>query len=277
MAKVKRSAASPAIPAPAVTASKAKKSAPAAAKVKGSAPTAAKVKGSAPAATEVNRSAPTDAEVISADTTPAAKVVAAAAAPNVIEIPSSPDYSAGAALGSSKKKTRKRPAPVDFDDEIEMWTPREKRRLEEDCQILSGDPLAAAEVTPTAAAANDDIAVVAERGQVACRDYPHPRSTCAKNPFSTTPHERYCDKCFCYVCDIAAPCVYWMGAGGHCHASEKDKHWKNMRSLKRKCFCYVCDVAAPCVSWKGAGGHCHASDKDKKWKSLRLLRQKEKK
>lgn len=30
--------------------------------------------------------------------------------------------------------------------------------------------------------------------QIACRDYPHPRSACAKQPFSRTPHESYCDK-----------------------------------------------------------------------------------
>lgn len=30
--------------------------------------------------------------------------------------------------------------------------------------------------------------------QIACRDYPHPRSACAKHPFSRTPHERYCDQ-----------------------------------------------------------------------------------
>uniref|UniRef100_A0A0A9DKS1 Uncharacterized protein n=1 Tax=Arundo donax TaxID=35708 RepID=A0A0A9DKS1_ARUDO len=196
-----------------------------AAKVQLSAPTAAKVKRSAPAA-----SVSTGAKVKGTPPAPAAPA-------NVIEIPSSPDLSVGgSASGSSgKKKSRKRPAPLDLDDEVEMWTPREKRRLDEECEILAADPLAAAEVAPApAAAANDDIAVVAERGKVACRDYPHPRSACAKHPFNTTPHERHCNKCFCYVCDIAAPCVFWKGTGGHCHASDKDKRWKTMRSLMQK-------------------------------------------
>uniref|UniRef100_A0A0A9DLG1 Uncharacterized protein n=1 Tax=Arundo donax TaxID=35708 RepID=A0A0A9DLG1_ARUDO len=174
-----------------------------AAKVQLSAPTAAKVKRSAPAA-----SVSTGAKVKGTPPAPAAS----AAPANVIEIPSSPNLSVGgSASGSSgKKKSRKRPAPLDLDDEVEMWTPREKRRLDEECEILAADPLAAAEVAPApAAAANDDIAVVAERGKVACRDYPHPRSACAKHPFNTTPHERHCNKCFCYVCDIAAPCVSW--------------------------------------------------------------------
>ncbi|KAK3157216.1 hypothetical protein QOZ80_2AG0117750 [Eleusine coracana subsp. coracana] len=201
MAKVKRSATGPAIPSTAATAPKFKRS--------------------APAATE----APTS------DTTPAAKDTPAA--PIVIEIPSSPDYS----TGGSRKKARKWSAPpLVLDDEIEMWTPREKRRLDEDCQILSGDPLASPEMAPapTAAVGSDDIAVVAERGKVACRDYPHSRFACAKNRFNSTPHERHCDKCFCYVCDIAAPCASWKGTGGHCHASDKDKKWKVMRFVRQK-------------------------------------------
>jgi hypothetical protein len=41
-------------------------------------------------------------------------------------------------------------------------TPWEKRRLDEECHILAGDPLAAAEVVPvaTAAARNNDIVVI---------------------------------------------------------------------------------------------------------------------
>ncbi|CAD6204576.1 unnamed protein product [Miscanthus lutarioriparius] len=165
----------------------------------------------------------------------AGKSPAAASPLIVIEIPSSPDCSTGGS--HSTKKARKRPAPptLDLDDEIEMWTPRQKQRLDEDCQILAGDPLSSTtEVAPSPAAANDEIAVVAERGKIACRDFPHPRSACAKHPFSRTPHERYCDKCFCYVCDIAAPCVSWKGHGGHCHASDRDKKWKSMRFLMQK-------------------------------------------
>ncbi|PWZ05805.1 hypothetical protein Zm00014a_039517 [Zea mays] len=160
----------------------------------------------------------------------ATKSPAAASPLIVIEIPSSPDASTGGRRSTTK--ARKRPAlwPLVLDDEIEMWTPREKRRLDEDCQILAGDPLASnIEVAP--AAASDEIAVVAERGKIACRDYPHPRSACAKHPFSRTPHERYCDQCFCYVCDIAAPCVSWKGPGGHCDASDRDKQWKALRRM----------------------------------------------
>lgn len=70
--------------------------------------------------------------------------------------------------------------------------------------------------------------------EVACRDYPHPRHLCVKFPFNSTPHESYCDKCHCYVCESVAPCVHWgNGVLGidHCHASEKFAFWK----AQRKC------------------------------------------
>ncbi|TKV94777.1 hypothetical protein SEVIR_9G318100v4 [Setaria viridis] len=193
----------------------------------------------APAATAKAAKAKSSASAGAADTAAKSPAAAAASPPIVIEIPSSPDPSVGVgSKGSSgsKKKARKRPAPqLDLDDEIEMWTPRQKMLRDEDCQILARDPFSAtSEVASSPATANDEIAVVAERGKVACRDYPHPRSACAKNPFGTTPHERHCDKCFCYVCDIAAPCVSWKGHGGHCHASDKDKKWKTMRLIKKR-------------------------------------------
>lgn len=222
----------------------------------------AKVRRSTPAPAPAARApaaavtkAKSSASAGAADTVAKSPAAAAVASPPVvIEIPSSPDPSSKGSSGC-KKKARKRPAPpldLDLDDEIEMWTPRQKQRRDEDCQILAGDPLSATtEVSPSPATANDEIAVVAERGkvrarpdsrtrallrffcfcggaverprrrsemcdhsdlvlkwlashlkcvvfdvvlQVACRDYPHSRSACAKNPFDTTPHERHCDK-----------------------------------------------------------------------------------
>ncbi|ONI25772.1 hypothetical protein PRUPE_2G319800 [Prunus persica] len=67
---------------------------------------------------------------------------------------------------------------------------------------------------------------------VACRDYPHSRHLCLKFPFETTPHESYCELCYCYVCDSAAPCVLWKLA--HCHASEHIGDWKSRRYLRKQ-------------------------------------------
>ncbi|KAJ9546191.1 hypothetical protein OSB04_025898 [Centaurea solstitialis] len=78
-----------------------------------------------------------------------------------------------------------------------------------------------------------DVCLVAEKGQVACRDYPHSRHLCVKNPFEKTPHESYCKLCYCYVCDIAAPCKSWDGVGGHCHALDTEG-WKYVRNCAKK-------------------------------------------
>ncbi|KAL4557237.1 hypothetical protein LXL04_035410 [Taraxacum kok-saghyz] len=82
-----------------------------------------------------------------------------------------------------------------------------------------------------------EISLIAEKGQVACRDYPHSRHVCVHHPFTKTPHERCCKMCFCYVCDVPAPCKSWTGTDGHCDAIDNEG-WKfvkdNMKSLKTR-------------------------------------------
>ncbi|XP_073315138.1 uncharacterized protein [Primulina huaijiensis] len=78
-----------------------------------------------------------------------------------------------------------------------------------------------------------DILVVSQKGQVACRDYPHPRHACAKYPFRNTPHNKYCKMCYCHVCDSAAPCKMWDGSSGHCHAFD-DYFWNSLRRETKK-------------------------------------------
>lgn len=108
---------------------------------------------------------------------------------------------------------------------------------DDDCVVLEGDPengvTSVDEEDSTEG--SDDLVVVGEKGQVACRDYPHARHLCATFPFSSTPHERHCGQCHCYVCDSLAPCLKW-GTGilssDHCHANDKTEVWK----IKRKDF-----------------------------------------
>ncbi|CAN6569704.1 unnamed protein product [Malus baccata var. baccata] len=110
----------------------------------------------------------------------------------------------------------------------------------EDCFILDFDPsepvqLFKLSVSDNGGGGHDgspDIVVVAEKGQVACRDYPHSRHLCLKFPFGTTPHESYCDLCYCYVCDSAAPCGLWKPS--HCHASAHIGDWKSERMLRKQ-------------------------------------------
>ncbi|KAJ6403657.1 hypothetical protein OIU84_011959 [Salix udensis] len=72
--------------------------------------------------------------------------------------------------------------------------------------------------------------------EVACRDYPHPRHLCVEFPFGSTPHERHCQLCHCYVCDSIAPCVHWgtgFSTSDHCHATDKQESWKTQREFCR--------------------------------------------
>ncbi|KAJ0254159.1 hypothetical protein HA466_0107020 [Hirschfeldia incana] len=83
---------------------------------------------------------------------------------------------------------------------------------------------------------DDEVLVVGQKGEIACRDFPHPRHSCAKYSFNSTSHEKYCDMCHCYVCDIPAPCPYWCIAVSsieHCHANDKEMIWRNQREYFR--------------------------------------------
>ncbi|CAL9094597.1 unnamed protein product [Musa textilis] len=107
---------------------------------------------------------------------------------------------------------------------------------DDDCLVLDSGPdkpVAVGHDKAGGGEEEDDLLVVAEKGQLACRDYPHSRHLCANFPFSTSPHEKYCDLCHCYVCDTPAPCDYW-GNGDlsidHCHSTDKGR-WKSMRQF----------------------------------------------
>ncbi|KAK9120779.1 hypothetical protein Syun_018396 [Stephania yunnanensis] len=170
---------------------------------------------------------------------------------------------------------------------------------DDDCVVLDFDPFESVDLSKKLSI-NDceqDLAVVAEKRQViACRDYPHSRHLCAKYPFNKTPHQTHCDQCYCYVCDLAAPCEFWSGVlGEHCNASAVDPKWKTVRQTWKvvvgygggceglgkeeyficevECYyCYVCDLAAPCKFWSGdLGEHCNASDVDPKWNTVRQI------
>ncbi|KAK1420580.1 hypothetical protein QVD17_22291 [Tagetes erecta] len=120
------------------------------------------------------------------------------------------------------KFTSKSPSLIQFDD---------------DCMLLDHDPdkpprndklIDRDELHDDDDDDDDDIVVVSEKGQVACRDYPHPRHLCIKFPFTSSPNQSHCDQCYCYVCDSLAPCIYWGNGNGsidHCLATDKSQFW----------------------------------------------------
>lgn len=118
---------------------------------------------------------------------------------------------------------------------------RKERMVEEDCYILEPGACQSliTDLERKVALTDDseDVCIISEKGQVACRDYPHPRHLCAQYSFTLTNHENSCPQCYCYVCDERAPCEQWEGQLGHCHASDKEHKWIDLRAvfrLKRK-------------------------------------------
>ncbi|KAI5064206.1 hypothetical protein GOP47_0020876 [Adiantum capillus-veneris] len=136
---------------------------------------------------------------------------------------------------------------IDKTPSIEAKTPEEnnsdcskvaqgKLPEQDDCVVLSSDPENTVQLPDFQANDADDLVVVGERGSVACRDFPHARHLCVKFPYANTPHEKHCEQCHCYVCDIIAPCLHWghgRQSSDHCHAIDKDDKWRKLRTQAR--------------------------------------------
>jgi Fanconi anemia group J protein len=78
---------------------------------------------------------------------------------------------------------------------------------------------------------SDEIVVVQDSVTNACAILPHPRHICGRYPFDTEPHKSYCDKCYCYVCQIpASECKMWNN--NHCDADDS-LLWQRAREQKK--------------------------------------------
>ncbi|KAL1546638.1 hypothetical protein AAHA92_23209 [Salvia divinorum] len=131
----------------------------------------------------------------------------------------------GELFPNTTKKSRSDSVKLDIDDD--------------DCMILDGDPDNPVVVVNNKADGDDsdDLEIVGEKGEVACRDFPHPRHLCAKYHFASNRHEVHCGQCHCYVCDVLAPCLHWgtgFNSADHCHASDKEQFWKSERKRVKK-------------------------------------------
>uniref|UniRef100_A0ACD5UBV0 Uncharacterized protein n=1 Tax=Avena sativa TaxID=4498 RepID=A0ACD5UBV0_AVESA len=110
----------------------------------------------------------------------------------------------------------------------------------DNCVVLERDPdgpVAVAGVKRASGdAASDEVEIVAVKGQIACKDFPHSRHLCSELPFSTTSHVKHCSMCYCFVCDAPAPCKHWgrgYSTDDHCHATDKETKWKTLRKSLR--------------------------------------------
>ncbi|CAL9038151.1 RPM1 interacting protein 13-like [Musa acuminata AAA Group] len=177
-------------------------------------------------------------------------------APDIVDISSDEDEFDGLSLPRANGRRQE-----ESDDVVvveEFSAPAVKRRKQnsgsfgpekggasdddDDCLVLDSDPDKLVSVVDGKGSGGgdggDDLLIVAEKGQLACRDYPHPRHLCGNFPFNSSPHEEYCDLCHCYVCDSPAPCYFWgngNSSSNHCHSTDKEGRWKSMRqSFKQK-------------------------------------------
>ncbi|XP_020247763.1 uncharacterized protein LOC109825331 isoform X2 [Asparagus officinalis] len=111
---------------------------------------------------------------------------------------------------------------------------------DDDCVILDGDPdnlVERVDDRGDGGGGSGDLRIVGQKGQVACRDFPHSRHLCANFSFSTTSHAEHCNLCYCFVCDSHAPCIYWgdgVSPTDHCHATDKVEGWKAQRKSFKK-------------------------------------------
>ncbi|GAB4858625.1 hypothetical protein Ancab_010098 [Ancistrocladus abbreviatus] len=110
----------------------------------------------------------------------------------------------------------------------------------EDCFILDFDPFDTIDFSKISVSQksnlshDQEVTILAEKGQVACRDYPHPRHLCLKFRFEETAHQSYCKMCYCFVCDKAAPCKKWNdGIWRHCDATG-DFIWRRRRDQEKQ-------------------------------------------
>lgn len=128
-------------------------------------------------------------------------------------------------------------------DENKKSNKTKYQNYDADCVVLDYNPFESIvklslnnrdkEAEADADADADDVTIISEKGQVACRDFPHSRHLCVKFPFDVTPHLSHCQQCYCYVCDCVAPCKFWTdNIGGHCHAT-RSSVWDEMRVAAR--------------------------------------------
>ncbi|XP_006651023.1 uncharacterized protein LOC102704601 [Oryza brachyantha] len=110
---------------------------------------------------------------------------------------------------------------------------------DDNCVVLDGDPDKAVVVVNEerpGQADPEELQIISEKGELACRDFPHPRHLCVSMLFRTNSRAEYCAMCHCYVCDSPAPCAFW-GSGtkptDHCNATDKDAKWNKMRQSFR--------------------------------------------
>ena len=86
---------------------------------------------------------------------------------------------------------------------------------------------------------DDEVEVTGASGiRGALSDYPHSRHLCQSLPLDNGhPHRASCPNCWCFVCEVRAPCDQWGDGSNldadHCCATDAVRHWVLARDERR--------------------------------------------
>ncbi|KAK9828836.1 hypothetical protein WJX72_002317 [[Myrmecia] bisecta] len=127
------------------------------------------------------------------------------------------------------------------DDERPVKRARPSPSSDDEVMFVENQPAEPANGSAAGSAAvqEGDIEILNASGVTWNKDLAHARQVCGHHAFSEQPgtsNRVYCDKCYCYVCDVkAAQCTKW-GTGAqaldHCNATDKQDHWKQIKKGK---------------------------------------------
>ena len=89
-----------------------------------------------------------------------------------------------------------------------------------------------------------EMEITGSSGGLLAADLPHSRADCPLKPFHpgnakrTSPgNEAFCANCWCYVCEVRAPCAHWTSADtkrpAHCNGHARSKMWTTLRNQAR--------------------------------------------
>eukprot|EP00940_MAST-03C_sp_MAST-3C-sp2_P002215 g2215.t1 len=111
------------------------------------------------------------------------------------------------------------------DDIIEISNPRDNQS--------SAAPGNGAPASSKIVDGDDEVGIVGSLPVVS--RFPHSRNNCLIHPFKNMSKDfrmrKFCEKCYCYVCDVKiSECNQW---NSHCQAHDDAGHWKAMRRRKQ--------------------------------------------
>lgn len=172
---------------------------------------------------------------------PAQDAVQPAPASSVVDLTISDDEGGGATDEDEGGGGGDSPAPPEAGGAAQ---PTEYSLEDDDIEIVVPGPRKAASPvasgSPTELGDDDDVIVALSSGS-AIECMPHARSDCVVHRFrapvpgvcNECDNAKVCPQCYCYVCDVPAPCKQWR-SGDHCDAIHTNPRWQKEREAHKQ-------------------------------------------